>query len=122
MMKYLALILLSLTGCANTSLITLDRSWHYFDKEGRYNESHSGLGLQFQDGQRSYSIIPYVNSDSDDAVLLSTVRDGWLTGFALGYEGIKVLPVAGYQIQPLKYFRVTFTPVVAYTSIVLPFK
>ena len=116
-------LILLLTGCANTSLVTIDRSWHYFDKDGKYNEKNNrGLGLQFKKGNRDYSIIPYNNSEFDDSILFLTTCEGWVTGFALGYEGKRIMPIAGYRIQPFKYLYVTFTPVVAYTSIVVPFK
>lgn len=118
------LIMFSVTlmGCQSVSLVTLDRSWHYFDEKGENNEKHGGLGLEISDGARTYNIIKYTNSQYGDSILISTSRDGWVTGLASGYDGVKILPFAAYQLNFFKYFRLTLTPIVAYTSIVLPFE
>ncbi len=122
-MKYLLLLIIfAFPAHAEMRIITLDRSWHYFDEDNKYNDKHGGIGLEVTDGARSYSLIHYTNSYNGESWLFSTERDGWVTGFATGYDHIDIFPFAAYQITMFKYLRVTFTPVVAYSSIVIPFR
>lgn len=103
---------------AQLNLVTLDASRHYWSDN--LNERHHGIGLEIIVKKRSYALTSYINSYNDDSWLITTARDGWLTGVATGYNSLPLFPIAGYQITMFKYFRLTITPVLVYGGLVIP--
>ena len=98
------------------SLLTLDRSYHYYDPDNEYNEDHKGLGIQFRVKDTDYGVVSYKNSFNDDSVLFtfteSDADHGFVVGVAIGYSAALV-PTMGYHFTLFKVFRITFMPMLA---------
>ena len=125
------LLVVLLTGCAGTRLVTLNNADHF--SGGSYNENLRGLGIEIPLNEDTYlGLTFYTNSHDKKSRLLSLAKEhklykdlywGPIAGIADGYDDFLFL--GGFQMRyelfPGISIRGLFTPVVAVSGLVIEF-
>ena len=110
----------------NLRLVTLSTSFHYANQD-KYNQTHKGFGFEYKILDTYWiSALQYENSFNDTSNLYTIAHEksseggmGIVAGIATGYRSMNLMPYAGVSYR-WKFLRLVFTPVVAYTQLILP--
>ena len=133
---FLLLLIFSTASFARPDfrIVTLNNSKHYIDTDDAYNERHGGIGVEYEIARHKWiGYTTYTNSFRQRSQLVTfgteeKLKKGFYTGsmfgIADGYgdpgEDEGYVALLGFTAR-YKYFRVVFTPTVAFTGLVLEF-